>query len=431
MIHELETTGYRLLDGFKADFGQVTVIIGANATGKSSLLECLSVIAGSAEWPLETVLNGLGGLTSLLSASKQSSHLSWKLTFAKPQSPGPWDAVPISADKKYVYEVRLTRDAYGLPLPEFECLRNAEPYSGYAQPLKLLEATPHRSSLYDYKAHKLVPFDEVVPAVAENAAVSTPTTVPSEEMEQLRQGSRMLRLAQMRFLHEYPESSGIRILLSRFAFYPGFDVTRRSPMRTKAAEIRPVTTLDFSGDNLGTVLHEMLTRSAHRDSAEELRAFVKLAYPSVEDIFAETTFGSPPQVLVTIRETGMCRAMQLWDVSDGLLRFLCLAAALLNPVPPPVVVVEEPETGLHPRLLPLVSDMIKTAAEDRQVIISTHSPNLLNHFELDDVAVMAREDCAVRWFRPGTRASLHKLLESVAGETLGDLHESGELEALA
>jgi len=123
--------------------------------------------------------------------------------------------------------------------------------------------------------------------------------------------------------------------------------------------------------------------------------------------------------------------MDLWDLSDGMLRFLCLCAALLNPIPPSLIAIDEPETGLHPKLLPIVGDLIHRASESTQVLITTHSPDLLDRFSLDEVAVMAREDVDVKWFRPSTRASLVTMLKQVSSETLGDLQRSGEFEAHA
>ena len=73
-----------------------------------------------------------------------------------------------------------------------------------------------------------------------------------------------------------------------------------------------------------------------------------------------------------------------------MVRFLCLATALLNPRPPLLVAIDEPELGLHPGLLPIVAEMIKVAAERTQVLVTTHSPDLLNCFDIADVAVMAR-----------------------------------------
>ena len=76
--------------------------------------------------------------------------------------------------------------------------------------------------------------------------------------------------------------------------------------------------------------------------------------------------------------------------------------------------------------------MIKTASERTQVLVTTHSPDLLNQFDIADIAVMTRDLDAVKaiWHRPSDRKSLVQMLKSVEGETLGDLHRSGELEAL-
>ncbi len=130
-------------------------------------------------------------------------------------------------------------------------------------------------------------------------------------------------------------------------------------------------------------------------------------------------------------EKGAIRPMEAWDLSDGNLRFLCLAAALLNPVPPALVAIDEPELGLHPSLLPVVADMIKEGSERTQVLVTTHSPDLLNCFDIEDVAVMARPENELRtiWHRPSNRESLKRMLQDVMGDSLGDLHRSGELEA--
>ena len=74
--------------------------------------------------------------------------------------------------------------------------------------------------------------------------------------------------------------------------------------------------------------------------------------------------------------------------------------------------------------------MIKTASETTQVLVTTHSPDLLNCFDIDNVAVMARDENEISWQRPGSRDSLKIMLRNVEGDSLGDLHRSGELEAL-
>jgi predicted ATPase len=430
MITRFEVQGYRLLDDFGADLGQLTVVIGANATGKSTMIDCLRLVTECAEFPLQKALEWHGGLFSLPNASSQTREIRWSVALERPKSNPFWRSIPLPENWSFVYHVSIAWDRAGQAFPLTEILQNAQPARGHATPLKYLEASPDRSMIFDGRQHKLVPFDEAVPQQApgqmsqgaRQGEVPTPPKALSQEPA--------LRLSKMRFFNEYPVPSWVRSLLSSFCFYPGFDVGRFSPLRTKAAEIRPETTLFPSGENLGTVLHEMMTRHDYRLAAQNLKDFLRAAYPSFENISVETTYGTPPMVLVRLREGGMTRPMELWDLSDGMLRFLCLGAALLNPLPPPFLAMDEPEAGLHPKLLPIVADMIKTASEKTQVLVTTHSPDLLNRFDLDDIAVMSRDGPHAIWRRPGNRSSLRQMLAGVTGETIGDLHRTGELEAI-
>jgi predicted ATPase len=104
---------------------------------------------------------------------------------------------------------------------------------------------------------------------------------------------------------------------------------------------------------------------------------------------------------------------------------------LLSPALRSVVAIDEPEAGLHPKLLPIVGDMIKAASGRAQVIVTTHSPDLLNRFSVEDIAVMRREESRAIWERPGNRKALVRMLESTLGGTVGDLLRSGELEGIA
>jgi len=412
MLTKVEIDGYRLLNDFSADLGALTVVIGANAVGKSTLLDCLQCISQCAEHPLNTVLEWHWGLISLLSISeKKDQKLSWHITFKKPHN-GAWAQLPLDEDRTLLFEVVLQANLQGQVSAQYEALKASQPRPGYSEPLKFLEATPYRRQIFDRRTHRLESFDEAgLPAstiresgvdVSDNGK-----TLPAPAQDPA------LLLSQIRFFNDFPIPSAARLLLANLTFYPGFDVTRFSVLRTKPAEIKPIATLAANGGNLGTVLHEMLNRYEFRGSVNDLREFLKAAYPTFEEIPCDTTFGTPPQVLVRVREKGMSRSMELWELSDGMLRFLCLATALLSPLVPPFVAIDEPEAGLHPRLLPIVADMIKTASERAQVLVTTHSPDLLNRFDIGDVAVMTRDEDATKakWHRPGDRKSLLQMLQ--------------------
>jgi len=432
MIEQIEVDGYRLLDGFKADLRPLNVIIGANASGKSSLLDFLMLVQLCCRWSLHDACKTPFGPSDPLTFSGEAGELRWKLSFRKPAAEH-WQQIALDEKELLTYEVALQPDQQGRIQSRYEVLQTSKPRPGHKDPFKYLESTTNRRQIFDRKQGKLVPFDEMRDPHVQTANENRLSMVrePDSRTVDASIQEHALLLSQIRFPNEYPIPSAARWVLSHMVCYPGFDVTKLSALRTKAAEIEPDTCIAHDGRNLGSVLHEILTRYAYKDSAEDLRDFLRAAFPQVEDISCETTYGKPPQIMVRLREKGASRGTEIWEISDGMLRFLCLATALLDPVPSPVVAIDEPELGLHPGLLPVVADMIKLAKERRQVLVTTHSPELLDHFDVDDIAVMARceDEMKSSWHRPANRKSLVRMLQKVTGESLGSLHRSGELEA--
>lgn len=428
MIQRLRFDGYRLLDGFDADLGALTVVIGANACGKSTLLDALSLVTHGVDLTIDDVIAYRGGMWSIPNSGRQCDEIGWRLEFSKPRVHRQWSQIPIADDAVCIYEGRLGRDRVGAVVPRSECLRYAQPRPGKNQPFKFLESDGVWTRIFDPSTGKLTRFDAPTPStMSQSPTPALEAEVPAERSPAQKPS---LALSRMRFEHQFPVPTWIRAYLANFHYYPGFDVGRGSAVRSKAAEIRPQTVLNANGDNLGTVLHEVLTRDDFRDQESELLDYIRAAYPHVERMSVETAFGGEPRVLVRVRESGLQRATEVWELSDGFLRFLLLCTALLNPVPPAFIAIEEPEAGLHPRLLPIVADVIRSASERTQVLITTHSPQLLNAFALKDVAVMVREGARAVWKRPGDRKALRQMLDSQIGGTLGELHAAGELEAL-
>jgi predicted ATPase len=85
------------------------------------------------------------------------------------------------------------------------------------------------------------------------------------------------------------------------------------------------------------------------------------------------------------RQKGSSYLFQPWQMSEGSLRFLALAVVLSQPKPPPVIIIDEPELGLHREALDTLAGMLHLAAYDSQVIVATQSPDLLSSLEPDNV----------------------------------------------
>ena len=80
------------------------------------------------------------------------------------------------------------------------------------------------------------------------------------------------------------------------------------------------------------------------------------------------------------------------QLSDGSIRFICLSAALLQPNLPSMIIIDEPELGLHPNAVAILGEVIASVAEHTQVVVATQSPEILNYFAMEDIIVVNRKD---------------------------------------
>jgi predicted ATPase len=112
-------------------------------------------------------------------------------------------------------------------------------------------------------------------------------------------------------------------------------------------------------------------------------------------------------------------------LSDGTLRFLCLLAILCDPDPPPLICIEEPELGLHPDILPTLADLLKTASERTQLIVTTHSDILVDAMtEMPECVVVCEKHEGKTEM---TRLSSEELAAWLEQYRLGDLWIKGQL----
>jgi len=174
--------------------------------------------------------------------------------------------------------------------------------------------------------------------------------------------------------------------------------------------------LDEGSENLALVLSHL--RGAHRQRL--LEALRKL-FDGIVDVQCPVTGGT---VGLFLEEAGN-RSIPATLLSDGTLRYLCLLAILLHPEPPPLICIEEPELGLHPDLLPTLSDLMQEASERTQLIVTTHSDVLVDALtdRPESVVVCEKHDGQTE-MRRLDKDDLAKWLEDYR---LGELWTSGEL----
>jgi len=203
--------------------------------------------------------------------------------------------------------------------------------------------------------------------------------------------------------------------VSRWLVYHFHDTSMTAPLR-RDQSVRDWRELNPDASNIAAFLLRLRTRN--NDTYEKIRETIQLIAPFFDDFLLEPEDkGDNEVVRLEWRQKGSSFPFQPWQLSDGTIRFICLAAALLQPSPPATVVIDEPELGLHPFALDVLAGLFRDASERTQLVVSTQSAGLLNHFEPEDVIVVDREHGASR-FRRLDAASLAAWLEDFS---LGEL----------
>jgi len=124
-----------------------------------------------------------------------------------------------------------------------------------------------------------------------------------------------------------------------------------------------------------------------------IKETVQLAAPFFEDFILKDHYSDPNKTLLEWKQKGADDyPFQPSQISDGTLRFICLATALLQPNPPSTILLDEPELGLHPYALTLLAGLIQKASFKTQVIVSTQSATLIDHFQPEDIVIVERQN---------------------------------------
>jgi predicted ATPase len=139
----------------------------------------------------------------------------------------------------------------------------------------------------------------------------------------------------------------------------------------------------------------LMLQQKHIDVYKKILHAVQLVTPFFQNFALESRVtGNKEEVNLSWNQVGSDYPMQPYHLSDGTIRFICLATALLQPNPPSTIIIDEPELGLHPAAIVILGELIQVAAHRTQVIVATQSPQLIDQFSIDDIIVVNRENGA-------------------------------------
>lgn len=144
----------------------------------------------------------------------------------------------------------------------------------------------------------------------------------------------------------------------------------------------------FDAANLAAFLYRLKTN--YRKNYDEIVQTIQLIAPYFSDFVLGPQESNEEQIVLKWQQKGCEDIFNASQLSDGTLRFICLTTLLLQPheLQPATIVVDEPELGLHPYAITIFAEMVKQLSDEKQIIISTQSVELLNEFDVEDVIVV-------------------------------------------
>lgn len=395
LIKRLEVKGFKSLRDVVWEPGPLTVVIGPNGSGKTNLLYTLDLLKHSSTGTLEDAIQRIGGVHSVFWDSTEtdvtlSALLDISRTFAGNEL--------LAAE--YIIGLRtfFWNNSYDII---FEQLKLNVP--NQEQPTMSVSRNNNRGYALANNAEEILITD-------------TDRTFNRKE-SMLSRFSSSFDTAKLNSFVNYFLSS--QYISKDFTTTHKADIRR--PLITKFEKV-----LSSDGQNLVNVLHTIY--SENRDFEDNINTAMRAAFG---DDFECLVFPPAADQLIQlrIRWKSLKREQSMFDLSDGTIRFLFLMTILCHPEPPALIAIDEPETGLHPSMFPIIAEYAAEASKRTQVIFSTHSPQFLDAFS--DFAVTT----TVTNWRDGETTvknldgdTLKKWLEHYK---LGSLFLSGDLEALA
>lgn len=359
--HVLQTVairGYRSLREVILPLGRLSIITGENGVGKSSLYRALRLLADCGRGEVIGSLAREGGLESVLWAGPEQLGAARRTGKAQGTAR---NNRPVSL------ELGFAADDFGylvdLGLPQS---------TGRARSAFARDPEIKREALFVGPVLRAA--TTLVRRTRTFAEVSAQSGSGFDELCRTLPSYRSV-LAEYANPQALPELAAVRERLRGWRFYDGFRVDAGAPAR------RP---------QVGTRT-PVLSDDGH-DLAAAIQTIIEAEIDDLSRIVADTFDGATVSVVANdglfdlqLGQRGMLRPLRAAELSDGTLRFLLWAAALLSPQAPSLMVLNEPETSLHPSLVGPLASLIRAAASQTQVVVVTHSRSLLGF--LEDAAV--------------------------------------------
>lgn len=377
-FNELSISGFRRLYDVHLPLRPLSVLIGANGTGKTSVLDVLSLLANSAQGKLNPFISDLSGLASVLTYDK-AEELKLGISMDVPHHESLEYSLTLSPrGVAYLVEEEILSQQRGMPDP-------------------FLHIVSHGADVKYFEGDQR----KLIRPTWEHSPLET-------------------SLSQVPKMFKEPEE--FRNRLASSTFYHVLPVEPRSSVRLPQP-MQPAVLPGRNGEELVSCLFYL--RETQRARFESVEDALRTAFPRFDRLeFPPVAAGT---LALAWRESSYSKPLYMHQLSEGTLRFLWLVTLLQSPGLTALTLLDEPEVSLHPELLNLLADLLREASRRTQIIVATHSDALIRFLDPSEVVVMDSADGTTTMIR----ADQLDLVEWLKEYTLDELWRTGRMGARA
>lgn len=206
--------------------------------------------------------------------------------------------------------------------------------------------------------------------------------------ESLGAGQRESKLAHAAESHKNKIPKHVFPKVSSLVVYHFHDTSDSAPAK-QSGPVADNRSLRQDAGNLAAFLFWL--QEKHPVAFRQIEEHVRLVAPFFDRFDLAPSKLNEQNIKLEWRQKGSDAYFDGYALSDGTLRFICLATLLLQPVPPALILLDEPELGLHPAAIRVLAELLEAASRRTQVLVATQSVTLLNHFMPADVLVAENE----------------------------------------
>ncbi len=359
-FENISVKGFRRLENINLEMRDLTVMIGANGSGKTSFLDILSILSASANGNLLEKLQDKGGLNEILTRGR-----------AEKLEIGLWIKSTEQETLNYSLRIAPSHSSYKIELEELTKQINSlvERIGMFAKiypiPDNFVSQRYIQSFGLDVKYFQEYNGEVVRPNWEHNPLETSLSQVPK--------------------MYQEPES--LRKSLASCTYYGALDVSEKSLVRLPQA-MRPAKLPGVKGENLVSCLYDL--RETDRDRFEMVEDIISAAFPDFERLnFPPVAAGT---ISMTWTDRNFTQPIYVHELSEGTLRFLWLVALLQSQNLTTITLLDEPEVSLHPELLKHLAYLMREASKHTQLIVATHSDRLIRFLEPKEVLICDLEE---------------------------------------